>query len=73
MDAIVKDQTIYEIGCLLIDLSKSGLQGKEIEYLIPFEEIFKKKKTPASITRERLALGKNKALEWCMIDNFEWR
>ncbi|SHH40705.1 glutamate--cysteine ligase [Sporanaerobacter acetigenes] len=65
----LRDETVYEIGKRLIELSKSGLRENELKYILPLEEMFNEKMTPRGKTEKRAYLGKKKALDWCILNN----
>jgi len=69
INAILKDEPIYEIGKWLINLAKEGLNQSEVKYLIPLEVMIDSRIIPAQITKEKLSMGKREALEWCFVNN----
>lgn len=69
INAKLKDRFIFEIGQWLVNLSKKGLTEREGKYLEVLEHMINNKITPAQITKEKLELGKKKALQWCIIDD----
>ncbi len=67
IDVSLKGYSIYEIVKYLIALAYKGLKEEERKYLMPIMKLIQLKQTPKEITKERLSLGKRKALEWCIL------
>ncbi|WP_202708192.1 glutamate--cysteine ligase [Sporosalibacterium faouarense] len=69
LEGKLKGQSVREIGKWIIDLARRGLDEDEKKYLIPMEEILTQGKTPAQMSKEQMSLGRNKALDWCIVNN----
>lgn len=69
LDGELKDKTVFELGKWLIELAKTGLEEDEIKYILPLEKMIMDKKNPYELIKEKEALGKKEALNWCILNN----
>lgn len=69
IDSFVYGLDVFTFERKLIDLAKKSLNEEEKKYLLPLESMFKKRKTPSLITKDKLNLGKSKAINWCVLNN----
>lgn len=65
----LRDLDILETGRWLMDIAKSGLDNKEIKYILPLEEMINSSKNPYEITKSKAHLGKKESLDWCLLNN----
>ena len=68
-DAKVMDRNIVEVCQEILTLAEGGLDGEEAKYLLPLKELLDKRMTPALMIKEKLHLGKDKALEKNILNN----
>lgn len=69
LDGSLKEESIHEIGTMILKMAENGLSLEEKKYLKPLEDLLINKKTPSTITKEKLKLGKKAALNWCVLNN----
>lgn len=65
------NETLLEMGKHIIELAKEGLAEEDIKYIIPLEGMIFEGKNPYEITKDRLYMGKNKALQWTVLNHIE--
>lgn len=65
------NETLLEMGKHIIALAKEGLAEEDIKYIIPLEGMILEGKNPYEITKDRLYMGKNKALQWTVLNHLE--
>ena len=68
-DVKIMEKNIIEVCKEILNLAEGGLDTEEAKYLLPFKEMLKKEKTPGLMIKEKLHLGKNKALENTILNN----
>jgi glutamate--cysteine ligase len=68
VDGKMQNKAIYDIGKMIVGMAKEGLNEGEKKYLYPLENIVYSRKTPAKVTKEKLHLGKHRALDWCILN-----
>lgn len=68
-DAIIMERNIVDVCKEILDLAEGGLEAEEAKYLLPLKEMLDKGKTPSLMVKEKLHLGKNKALENTILNN----
>lgn len=71
LDTIYKDKTIIEMGKWLVELAKKGLHENEVKYVYPLENMLQEGKNPYEITKENNKYGREKALNWCLLNNIK--
>lgn len=65
------NKTLLEIGKDIVKLAKEGLPSDEVKYIIPLEGMLDAGKNPYEITKDRLYMGKKKALHWTILNDLE--
>lgn len=63
------DMEIIEWGKWLVQLAKDKLDKDEVKFILPLERMVEEGKNPYAITKDRLKLGKKKALQWCVLND----
>lgn len=69
LSAKLRDKTLLDIGKILVQIAKDGLDEEECHYLKPLEEMLLEGKNPYLLTKEGEINGKKKALDWCLLNN----
>ena len=69
LGGIYLGRKVNDLEKWLLDISKKGLNGKELDYILPLEEMVREEKTPRKITEGNMRLGKRESLNWCVINN----
>lgn len=65
------DKTLLEIGKNIVKLAKEGLSKEDVKYILPLEGMIESEKNPYQITKDRLYMGKKKALQWTVLNDME--
>ncbi len=65
------DKTLLEIAKHVVQLAKEGLSEEDVKYILPLEGMIEAEKNPYQITKDRLYMGKKKALQWTVLNLFE--
>ncbi len=74
----INEYSIYEMMKYLLTLSYKGLGETEKRFLTPLSNLIQLRMTPQQLTKNQMNLGKEKALEWCMLqqslfgEDFKW-
>ncbi len=68
-DAKIMDRNVLEVCHEIITFAQRGLDDEEAKYLFPLKELIIKKMTPSLMIKEKLHLGKHKALEKNILNN----
>lgn len=68
-EAKVMDRNIVEVCQEILTLAEGGLDNEEAKYLLPLKELLDKNQTPALMIKEKLHLGKDRALEKNILNN----
>ncbi|MCF6466080.1 glutamate--cysteine ligase [Clostridium sp. Cult2] len=69
IDGKFKDKSIYEIGKMIMEIAKAGLNSDELRYILPLEKMIMEKKNPYEIIREKEYLGKKESINWCILNH----
>ncbi len=69
LGGIYLGRKVNDLEKWLLDISKKGLNGKELDYILPLEEMVREEKTPRRITEGNMRFGKRESLNWCVINN----
>jgi glutamate--cysteine ligase len=64
-----KGKSLLDMGKIVVQLAKEGLDSEEVHYILPLETMLNEGKNPYSITKEGEAEGKKAALNWCLLNN----
>ncbi|SJZ63819.1 glutamate--cysteine ligase [Garciella nitratireducens DSM 15102] len=64
-----RQKEIVEIGKILVDLAKQGLESYEIKYIYPLEKMIKNGKNPYLLTKEKATIGKEESIDWCILNH----
>ncbi|MTI79858.1 MAG: glutamate--cysteine ligase [Firmicutes bacterium] len=67
--AKLKDHSIYDLARYIVRLAKEGLELEEKNLLLPLEKLVQIKTCPAEVTKEMMFMGKQQALQWCVLNN----
>lgn len=65
------NRNINDVCKEIIDLAEDGLNKEEAKFLLPLKYLVDKETTPARVIKEKLYLGKNRALEKSILNNLE--
>lgn len=69
--AKLRGKTLLQIGKDIVKLAKEGLPSDEVKYILPLEGMLEAGKNPYDITKDREYMGKNKSLQWTVLNDIE--
>lgn len=65
----IMEKDILEFAKEIISIAKEGLDEEEANYLLPLKELIDKEKNLSSLIKEKIYLGKHRALEKAILNN----
>ncbi len=71
LKAKLGDKTLLEISKEIVSIAKDGLSQDDVKYILPLEGLIEAEKNPYEITKDRLYMGKKKALHWTVLNDIE--
>ena len=67
LKATLAGQKVLDVARDIVALAEEGLEPGEKSYLLPLQSLVLQGKSPAQLTKEKLYLGKQAALAWCVL------
>lgn len=69
LDGNLKGQPVKYLARELVEIARSGLDGMDITYLEPLEELVISGRSPYDLTRERADQGLYESIEWALTES----